>query len=92
VAAPRISILSFASASLREQERGLLGWFCLLVDDLLVLDGIGLRRTRDGRQTLAFPERRDSAGRRHPVVRPLDDARRREIEERVFATLPEDAP
>lgn len=72
--------------SLGSPPGGLLGWVSCSYGHLR-LDGIALRRTRDGHLTLSYPERRDAAGRRHPVLRPLDDQARREIEEQVFAAL-----
>lgn len=66
---------------------GLLGFLTFTMDDRLRLDGVTLRRTRDGRLTLSFPERRDAAGRSHPIVRPLDDGSRQAIESAVFAAL-----
>ena len=82
-----MSLLSFCSSSPRDRETGLLGWVALEVDGLLVVDAVAVRRTRDGRLVLSFPERTDSQGRRHPLVRPLDDAARRAIERQVLAAL-----
>jgi hypothetical protein len=84
---PRISILSFASAPAEDQERGLLGWLSLDVDGLLLLDGVVLRRTRQGRLALSFPAPRDWRGRRKSRVRPLHDAARRAIEGAVLGAL-----
>ncbi len=86
---PRVSILAFSSASRADRQRGLDGWLTLQVDEILVLHGVALRRSRDGRPILSFPTRRDSGGRRQPTVRPLDDKARRAIEDRVFAALAE---
>jgi len=72
-------------------DHGLLGWASFELYGHVRLDGVAVRRTRDGRLTLAFPERRDATGRRHPVVRPLNDEARREIEQQVFAALGLDA-
>ena len=84
---PSILILSFTSASADEQERGLLGWLSLDIDGLLLLDGVALRRTRNGRFALSFPAPRDGHGRRQARVRPLDDPARREIESQVLDAL-----
>ncbi len=81
------SVLTFTSASPADVQQGLLGWLSVRVDDSLVLDGIALRRTRNGQLALSFPERRDSNGRRHPLVRPLDDDARQAIERQVFRAL-----
>ena len=82
-----LSVLTFTSASPADVQQGLLGWLSVRVDDSLVLDGIALRRTRNGQLTLSFPERRDSNGRRHPLIRPLDDGARRAIERQILEAL-----
>jgi DNA-binding cell septation regulator SpoVG len=83
-----IRIRSWVRGSADDERSGLLG-FLSVHYGALVLDGITVRRTADGRLALSFPERRDKQGRRHSVVRPVDDAARREIEAVVFgqATL-----
>ena len=53
----------------------------------LLLDGIVLRRTADGRFSLSFPARTDRSGRRHPYVRPVEDAARRDIEVVILGEL-----
>ena len=53
----------------------------------LHVDGIALRRTTAGRPALSFPERTDRTGRRHAIVRPIDDEARQRIEHVVFAAL-----
>ena len=83
----QVSLLSFCSGSPRDQETGLLGWVTLEVDRLFILNGVALRRTRDGCLALSFPERRDSAGRRHPLIRPLNDRARRDIERQVIDAI-----
>lgn len=65
---------------------GLLAWLTIETERL-VLDGIALRRTLDGRHVLTWPERRDARGRRHAVVRPAGDAARVALEDAVFAEL-----
>jgi DNA-binding cell septation regulator SpoVG len=64
---------------------GLLGFISVFMGDVIV-DGITVRKTADGRITLSFPERRDRLGRRHPIVRPVDDAARRAIEKAILGT------
>ena len=53
------------------------------------MDGLALRRSQEGRLYLAFPARRDSAGREHPYYRPLSDETRRALERQVLAALAE---
>lgn len=83
---PRITAVRFSAAPRRDIRTGLLGWVSFTLGDLL-LDGIAVRRARDRRLVLSYPQRTDSYGNRHPVVRPLDDAARRAIESAVFRAL-----
>jgi hypothetical protein len=64
----------------------LLGYLAVSYGALL-LDGITLRRTAEGRFALSFPARTDRAGRRHAYVRPADDEARRAIENTILAQL-----
>ena len=82
-----VSILAFASAPPHHRARGLLGWLSLEIGPLL-LDGVGLRQTRDGRRLyLAFPTPTDRHGKRREVVRPRDAEARRAIEVAVLQAL-----
>ena len=83
---PIITDVVVTQAPRADQALGLFAYLRFRLDDL-VLDGITLRRTRDGRLTLAWPERTDSAGRRHAVVRPAGDAERVALEQAVFDAL-----
>ncbi len=67
--------------------KGLLGWLRFDVNGALRLDGVALRRTREGTIALTFPARRDRQGRDHPLVRPLDSEARAAIERQVLAAL-----
>ena len=82
-----LSQVKFHSASLADQENGLLGFVSCVLDGRLHLDGITVRRTQNARLTLSFPARTDRRGSRHFLVRPVDDCARREIELRVFRCL-----
>ena len=84
---PRVTSVRLTRAPDPDQERGLLGWVYFVLDGALALDGVALRRTRDGRRTLSFPSRRDREGRQHPYVRPLSAEARSAIEEQVLDAL-----
>ena len=81
-----ISNVRFSSAPASDVDSGLLGWLSFDLDDLR-LDSVALRRTTHGRLTLSFPSRRDSSGRRHHIVRPVDDDARQEIERQIIAAI-----
>lgn len=82
-----LTSVGLTTASPTEIRTGLLGWLTVVVNDAILLDGVTLRRTRDGRLALSYPSRTDARGRRHHVVRPIDDAARREIERQVLERL-----
>ena len=82
-----ISEVKFSAALPDDVDAGLLGWVSCTLNESLRLDGIALRRSADRRLVLSFPSRRDRAGREHPIIRPLDDTARLEIEHQVFGAL-----
>jgi len=82
-----VTDVHFTSAHAGDVEGGLLGFLSCVVGSQLKLDGITLRRTRDGRLTLSFPVRHDRDGRQHPLVRPVNDLARRNLEAQVIAAL-----
>jgi hypothetical protein len=57
----------------------LLGWLSADIDSVRV-DAITLRRTREGKLTLGFPEHTARDGKRFPTVRPRGHWERGEIE------------
>jgi hypothetical protein len=77
----------FVSSEKKERRTGLLGFVSFRINRGLRIDGVSLRRTRNGDHALSFPGRRSLAGYEFPYVRPLDDRTRREIEAQVFAAL-----
>ena len=82
-----ITSVAFTTASAAHVRAGLLGWVNLVLNDTLLVDGVTLRQTVDGRLTLSLPERRDAKGRKHAVLRPVDDEARLLFERQVFAKL-----
>lgn len=83
-----VRVRSWIKGTDAEARTGLLGYLSVEYGDL-VLDGIVLRRTAEGRFTLSFPARTDRAGRRHSYIRPVDDQARREIESVILGKLGE---
>jgi hypothetical protein len=82
-----ISRVRFAVAPREQAALGLIGFVSFLVNGQIRIYGVAVRRTLDGRHVLSFPERKDDLGHSHPLVRPIDDATRREIEREVFEAL-----
>lgn len=79
-------VRTWVRASDAEVRSGLLGWISVELRNV-VLDGITLRRTADGRFALSFPARTDRGGRRHSYIRPVDDAARKAIEREILGQL-----
>jgi DNA-binding cell septation regulator SpoVG len=82
-----VRLISFEPAPRRGRRRGLLGYAVVTLNELLVLDAVRVHQTEDGHMRLSFPIRDDRYGRRHGVLRPLNDAVRRDIEHQVFRQL-----
>lgn len=83
----RISDVQLARAAYQDQATGLLGWISFVVNEAIRHDGVALRVSATGKPYLAFPARRDSDGNDHAIVRPINDAARREVERQVFEQL-----
>jgi DNA-binding cell septation regulator SpoVG len=83
VADLEVRVRSWVRGSDADERSGLLGYLSIFYG-AMVIDGVTVRRTAEGRLALSFPERRDGRGRRHSIVRPVDDAARKAIEAAVF--------
>ena len=82
-----ITDVKFVAAPPQDEAGGLLGFASIVLAGRLRLTSIAVRRSATGRLVLAFPARRDRAGRRRYLAHPLDDETRREIERQVFRAL-----
>jgi hypothetical protein len=81
-----IRSIRFAPADPMLITTGLLGFVSLRYGGL-ELDGIAVRRTRDARHVLSFPEDRRRPGPGRLPVRPAGNDVRGQIEAEVFAEL-----
>jgi DNA-binding cell septation regulator SpoVG len=84
-----VTEVRFSPAPADVASGGLIGFVRFVLGGRFVIDGVGVRRTRDGRPVLNFPSRRDRQGVEHFAIRPLNDQTRREIEKQVFRVLEE---
>lgn len=66
---------------------GLIAHVSCVVADQILLDGLSVRVTRQGRYALAYPTRRDSRGREHPIALVLGDEARQAVEDQVLRAL-----
>ena len=69
------------------RDGGLLGYVSCVLAGRLRLDGLTLRERLDGSLCVSFPERTDAAGRRHPLIQPLGEEARREIEQLILDAI-----
>ena len=76
----RLDQVSFTPAPEWERRRGLLGFLKFVLPEGLLVDGVALRRSPDGRYLFTWPAKKDRFGRERHHVRPLDDEARRAIE------------
>lgn len=83
-----VRLRTWIAASEAEIRTGLLGYVSVVYGDL-VLDGLVLRRTADGRYAVSFPARTDRAGRKHSYIRPANDDVRKAIEAELLWQLGE---
>lgn len=81
---PRVSATRFVAA---QAGGGLIGYVSFVLDGDVLIDGIVIRRTLRGELTLSWPARKDSRGRLHHHVRPVDDDARIELEGELLAHL-----
>jgi DNA-binding cell septation regulator SpoVG len=82
-----VTDVRFTSASQVDRAHGLLGFITFTLNDALIIDGVGLRRTLLGSLTLSFPTRKDANGKLHAIARPTDDAVRCEMTRQVLEAL-----
>lgn len=81
-----IQVRSWVPGNSDDVRDGLLAYLCVDTGGL-VIDGLTVRRTVDGRTVVSYPCRRDRAGRKHPVVRPVSEQVRLEIERVVLQQM-----
>ncbi len=83
----RVSSVRFSPADISLQRTGLLGWCSFLIDGCLRIEGVAVRRTQQGRRTLAYPAKDDGWARRWHYVYPINDATRIAVERQVLAEI-----
>lgn len=84
-----VEVAAFTAGDDADRRRGLMGYLQLGIGGRILVDGVTLRLTEDGRGALSFPARTDSRGCQHPFVRPVDQESRDGIELAVRGRLEE---
>ena len=88
----RITDVKCVHAGAKDSATGLLAFVSFKIGDVLFVDGVTVRRTLENKITLSWPCRTDGAGRRHPILKPLDDRARQQLERRILKALAENRP
>ena len=83
---PDLSIRTWVAGTDEEVRTGLLGYLSVTMGNV-VLDGLTLRRTAAGTFAISFPARTDRHGNRHPIVRPVNDDARQQIEAAILRQI-----
>jgi DNA-binding cell septation regulator SpoVG len=84
--APTIEVTEarFSAAPGRDRATGLMGWLSIVINNSIKIDGLTLRRNRDGRLYVGFPRRRGSE---HYLVHPISDHARREVQHQILEAI-----
>jgi DNA-binding cell septation regulator SpoVG len=82
----RATVISFCPGRPLDVAAGLLGYARVQVGDLLI-DGITIRRARNGRNVVSLPARRDRAGIEHSIVAPVSSEIGRDLEAQILSAL-----
>ncbi len=81
-----VTVTAFTPAQPELRATGLLGFIRLVLNDTVVVDELSLRRTRDGRLVISWPEPRSRGGARR-VVHPRNEDSRLYLEGQVLSIL-----
>ena len=82
-----ISEIRFQAASRSERETGHLGWATFVIEGSLKVGSVSVRRRLDGSLALSFPTRRARTGVQHPILAPISEQVRADIEGQVLSAL-----
>ncbi len=83
----RVTEVRYSPATRDDSTLGLLGFVSFLINNSIRIDGVTVRRSLAGRLILSWPARTDSAGTRHPLVRPISTEARLVLEEQVLSAI-----
>ncbi len=83
----RITDVRLVPGSGQDAQNGLLAYLQFTLNQALLVDGVTLRRSRDGRRYLSYPARRGNGGSDYPYLRPLTDGVRQDLERQVLAAI-----
>jgi len=84
---PIVSDIRAARASESQRKRGVIAWVCCLLDGWFQLDGLCVRRTRDGRYVVSFPGHLDWKDVKRTTFRPVTREAHQAIERPILDNL-----
>lgn len=82
----RVTECNYVPAGFEGEQTGLYGFANVVFNDALKVEGIAVRRTLEGKPTLAWPTK-DKHGERFGVVFPIHDEARVALESAIFAAV-----
>ena len=82
-----VTRLEITHASPEFQAQGLYAWLRVTLNDAVIVNGVGLRKTRDGRLILTWPRRRSSV----LIASPASAEARARIEAAILRALEREA-
>ncbi len=81
-----VQSIRFTPSGAADRDRGLLGYLAFNLGEVRI-DGVALRRTLEGKLTLSYPQRSRGRGRTFPIVRPLNENARVQLEGQILNSL-----
>ena len=84
-----VSDIHFHPAAPDQRAKGLHGWVLCVLNGVVILDSLAIRRNVEGRFVISFPGRIDAGGKRHPYFQAATPAARAAIESQVLRELAE---
>jgi len=83
----RLSQITVIEAPPADRARGLIGYVSCIMNDVIHIDGVTLRKTREGEYAVSFPKKSGRSGDQHFYFKPINEAMRQEFLRQVLAAL-----
>ena len=81
----RLSQITVIEAPPADRAHGLIGYVSCIMNDAIHIDGVALRKTREGEYSVSFPKKPGRSGDQHFYFKPINEAMRQEFLRQVLA-------